>query len=91
MTRAEMMKEARNRAKGIAFADPITNVCAGNNNPTKRAFFVSASREFVKCTNKKGKFWDTAIEVIFPGHLTDAMCDELFAPIWGAIYGKKEV
>lgn len=88
MTKSEMMKQARDRVKAISFGDPITNVCAGDKNPTKRAFFVSASRGEVECTDKNGKFWDVCIEVIYPGHLPDDECDRIFAPIHEAIYGK---
>ena len=82
----EMIQAATERVSNISFGDQVTNICAGDNNPTKRSFFVSASRGYVQCTDKKGKFWKTGIEVIFPGHLSDEKCEELFAPIHKILY-----
>ncbi len=87
MNEIEMMKEARQRLKTLAFGDPVTNVCAGDKNPHKRGYFVSQNREWVICTDKLGDFWKTGVRVVFPGHLDDAKCIELFAPIHAAIYG----
>lgn len=88
MGKIEMMRSARERVSKLLFGDPVTNICAGENNPMKRSFFVSASRVHVQCTDKNGKFWHTGIEVVFPGHLSDEKCEELFAPIHNIIYGK---
>lgn len=97
--RAEVLKQAKERIKLISFGDPVTNVCAGEGNPRKHAYFVEHvikksknrfkvqfTEHFAKCTDRKGNFWSTDIEVIFQGHLNDEKCQELFAPIWEANY-----
>lgn len=92
------------RMRALSLGDPVTNVCAGESNPGLHAFFVAyqvKSRKnkyglthkshWAKCTDKKGKFWDTDIDVVYPGHLDAATRSELFAPVWEALYGNKNV
>jgi hypothetical protein len=86
MNRLEVLREARERAKSYRFGDQVTNVCAGDGNPRRHALYVSHGKNTVKCTNGKGSFWDTGIEVVFPGKLHPEKCKELFSPIWQAIY-----
>jgi hypothetical protein len=99
MNKSEMMEQAKKRVNKLEFGDPVTNVCAGHPE-RKHAYFcqlVTKSRTnragvthrqyYAKCTNRKGAFFDVGIEVIFAGHLPDDECKELFAPIWGAMYG----
>lgn len=91
---------AKERAKLMCFGDKITNVCAGDGNPQRHAYFCQmitksrknrfgmVSKEYlVKCTDGKGKFWSTDASVIYPGHLHDDEAKELFNPIWKAFYG----
>ncbi|MDQ0068321.1 hypothetical protein J2W34_000095 [Variovorax boronicumulans] len=90
------------RMRTLSLGDPVTNVCAGENNPSLHAFFVAyqvKSRKnryglvhkshWAKCTDKKGKFWDTDINVVYPGHLDAPIRSELFAPVWESLYGAK--
>lgn len=90
------------RMKALSFGDPVTNVCAGDRNPQMHAYFVAYKvtahknkfglthrSHLAKCTDKKGKFWDTYIDVIHPGHLDAETRTRLFAPVWQAQYGDK--
>lgn len=101
MDKAEITKESERRIGGIQFGDPITNICAGEGNPHRHSYFVARDDKsykssfgirhtdrLVKCTNRKGKFWLTGIDVIYPGHLTAADAAELYAPVWQAQFGK---
>tara|TARA_R110002049_G_scaffold108260_2_gene256460 strand:+ start:61 stop:378 length:318 start_codon:yes stop_codon:yes gene_type:complete len=98
--RIDIRSAAKKRIKSISFGQPVTNVCAGESNPRKWAYFceyviktrsnkfgVSHSEHFAKLTDGKGKFWNTDIDVIYPGHIFDDKCRELFEPIWQANYG----
>lgn len=73
---------------GLQFGDPVTNVCAGESNPHRHGFFVRRCNKLIEITDKRGSFWKTDHEVIFPGHLDIAKCEELFAPIWEKRFGK---
>ena len=97
--RIKVKNEAQERVKSMEFGDPVTNVCAGPGNPRRHAYFcqlvtktrknrfgLNHTEHFVKCTDRKGKFWNTDIEVIFAGHIEYAECEKLFAPIWSAHY-----
>lgn len=86
--RVKQRAEAVARMTALAFGDPVTNVCAGEKNPHRHSFVVSHGKTWVKCTDKKGEFWETGIEVIYPGHLDSETCERLFAPIWQAKYGE---
>lgn len=90
------------RMQALSLGDPVTNVCAGENNPGLHAFFVAYQvkshknryglvhkSHWAKCTDKKGKFWDTDINVVHPGHLDATIRAELFAPVWESLYGAK--
>ena len=74
--------------------DLITNICAGDKNPTKYSRFDSYVKKttknkykiehveyFVKCTDGKRK-WLTEINVIYPGRLSSGECKKLFSPVW---------
>lgn len=93
-------EESIARMKALAFGDPVTNICAGDRNPQLHSYFVGCvvdSRKnryglvhkshWAKCTDKKGKFWKTCIDVIHPGHLDAETRERLFAPVWQANYG----
>jgi len=79
----------------LSFGNPITNICAGEKNPQRLCYFVERVTDryknkfgiehrtkWIKCTDKKGKFWKTDSEVIYPGHLDMEESHELFVPIW---------
>jgi hypothetical protein len=98
----KILQESIERVKAIDFGEPITNVCAGESNPHRHSFFVKFKikrrtngfgvvhkQHLVRCTDKKGKFWDTYIDVIYPGHLPYDECLKLFEPVWQAEYGKQ--
>jgi hypothetical protein len=74
----------------LEFGAPVTNVCAGDINPRKRGYFVRRCKDYIECTDKKGKFWNVDPEVVFPGHLPDDECQRLFAPIWEKRFGNKQ-
>lgn len=99
--RVKQHAEAIERMKSLKFGDPVTNVCAGDGNPELHAYFVEYTAHgrknrfgivqrdhWAKCTDRKGKFWNTSIKVIFPGHLDADTRKALFAPIWQAEYGE---
>lgn len=82
------------------FGDPITNVCAGPDNPRRHAFFVEMkyhlhknkygvthTTRWARCTNGAGEFWNTDPKVIFPGHLSYEESERLYKPIWEAEHG----
>lgn len=100
-TRASIRQEAIARMKAIKAGEPVTNVCAGEKNPRRHAYFlryVVKSRKtsygivhgeyWAKCTDKKGGSWLTGIEVIYPGHLDSETSAALWAPVWQANYGE---
>ena len=85
--RVEIEKEARKRIVALSFGDPVTNICAGTENPMRHCYFVEDKRRVARCTDKEGAFWDIGIDVIYPGHLNNAECSELFEPVWQSLYG----
>jgi len=98
--RVRILEESKKRMKTISFGDPVTNICAGDGNPTKHSYFVAYKinsrknsyginhKEYLaRCTDKKGKFWETGIDVIYPGHLSAGECEKLWTPVWEAKYG----
>ncbi len=95
-----ILNASKERVRSIQFGEPVTNVCAGEGNPHKHSYFVgyvvkshknrfglTHSDHLARCTDRKGKFWNTDIEVIYSGHLDSDKCTELFEPIWEAQYG----
>lgn len=89
--RIRIKQEARARVSALSFGDEVTNVCAGERNPLRHAFFVKNKGEVVQVTDKKGKFANFGCEVIYPGHLSAGRSDELFAPFWQAQFGEASV
>jgi len=86
--RVKQWEAAKVRMKALKFGDPVTNICAGEKNPTRLSFYVSHTNKWARCTDKKGKFWETGIEVIHPGHLDTETSAALFAPVWQARFGE---
>ncbi|MEL7966325.1 hypothetical protein AAG587_08110 [Vreelandella neptunia] len=97
MNRFELHQEAKKRVSKMEFGEPVTNVCAGDGNPTRQGYFVSLDikshknrfgithRDYTaRCTDKRGKFWNTDIQVVFPGHLSLDESREIYAPIHAA-------
>jgi len=88
----KLKKQARIRVRKLKFAEPVTNICTGEKSPHHHAYFVKNNAcNTVKCTNKKGKFWDTMNLVIHSGHLDSDACEKLWNPVWEAEYGSDEV
>lgn len=85
--RIAIRQEAKKRVSKLEFGDAITNICAGRDNPHRHSYFVQRKKDSVKCTDKKGRFWETAIDVIYSGHLEYGTCEALFEPVWQANYG----
>ena len=94
MNRLELFNESIARVKKLQFGDPITNICAGDNNPRRHAYFVElhvserknkyciVHKEYsVKCTDSKGKFWRTNPVVIYPGHISYKQARELYSVV----------
>lgn len=87
--RAEMYQQALKRVRAIEFGEPVTNICAGERNPQRLAYFVAVvGKRLAKCTDRKGLFWSTGIEVVYPGHLDYAECSRLFDPVWTVLFGQ---
>lgn len=97
--RIEIRNQSLARVKSLKFGDPVTNICAGEENPKRLAWFVDLEvkrsknrfgidhREYLAlCTDSKGKFWHACIEVIYPGHLNPQESRELFLPVHAALY-----
>lgn len=65
-------KQSEKSKRRLKFGDKILNTSAGENNPRKYSTFVSYVRitgrmnrgDWVQCTDKKGNFWNTAIDAI---------------------------
>ena len=87
MDTRQLTKEAKYRVSHLAFGQPVTNVCAGNDNPQKHGYFVRVIGDCVEVTDKYGKFWTVGDRVIFPGHLDYEEMKRAFAPIHAALYG----
>ena len=101
LAQQRILNESKARVKALKFGEPVTNICAGEKNPHRHCLFVQyvvksrknrwyvTHREYwAKCTDGKGEFWNTDIEVIYPGHLSVEESDKLFEPVWQAKFGK---
>ena len=84
LERKRIAEESRARVSKLSFGDPVTNICAGEGNPHRHSVFVNKTScgRYVRCTDKKGHFWQTGIEVIHPGWLDSDTCAQLYAPVW---------
>lgn len=103
MSKLEILEKAITRAKQLRFGDPITNVCASEDNPRRHAYFVEFEFKsirnkygvthvghLVKCTDRKGRFWRTDPTVIYPDHLDYEQAKKLSAAIFAAEYGSEQ-
>lgn len=79
------------RVTALSFGDPVTNICAGEDNPLRHAYFVKTKGVFVQVTDKKGRFAYFGREVIYPGHIPKDEAKRLFEPIWQARFGRYSV
>lgn len=99
-SRSEILEESKKRVREINFGDPVTNICAGLENPRRHSLFVEYvvktrnnlfgiphSDYWAKCTDGKGSFWNTDIRVIFPGHLSYEKSTELYRPVHASEFG----
>ena len=86
MNRGELLTKSRKRVSNLRFGYPVTNVAASEDNPTRSAYFVRKRGLLVQCTNKKGKFWQVGIEVVFPGHLSVEESSREFRPIHAVLF-----
>lgn len=97
---AEIAKASKARILAMRAGDPITNVCTGASNPMHHAYFVKYKitgytnrygirheSHWARCKDSNGKLHTIGIEVIYPGHLDEATCTELFHPFWEAQFG----
>lgn len=71
----------------LKFGDKTTNICAGEENPHRHAYFVRGSRQYIECTDKKGNFWKTDKVVIVAGHIPYKEAEILYKPIWEKEFG----
>jgi hypothetical protein len=85
--RVRLKNEARKRARAFVFGEPVTNVCAGEGNTLRHAFFVKKKGDYVEVTDKQGKFCNFGVEVMFAGHLPIEEAEKLFRPFHEAQYG----
>lgn len=85
--RLKIKVAALTRLRAVAFGEPVTNVCAGEGNPWRHAFFVRVQGDNVELTDGKGKFGKFGCEVIYPGCLPPDECKRLFEPFWQAQFG----
>ena len=90
--RREIKAQAKRRARRMYFGQPVTNVCAGKENPMRHCYFVryKPHRHEVEVTDRKGKFAWIDANVIFASHLHDYEAQEFFSPIWEAYFGNPE-
>lgn len=100
-TRLDIFNKAKKRMKELSFGDPVTNVCAGDKNPQRHSYFaklniqshtnkfgITHKQYLANCTDRKGKFWNTDIEVIFPGHLEYEESMKIYEPIHAAHFDR---
>jgi hypothetical protein len=80
----QIYAESKKRVKAMKFADPMTNICAGKDNPFRHCYFVRyhPMTDDVTCTDGKGIFIDIDINSAYPGTLDANECKRLFNPIW---------
>ena len=87
--RIDIKAKSKERIKALSFGDPVTNICAGENNPHRHSYFVAFkikshrnkydiihNEYLAKCTDRKGNFWHTNIDVIISDHLDYDKCEE---------------
>jgi hypothetical protein len=87
--------------QALKAGDPVTNICAGDNNPCLHSRFVAyvvksyknrygvVHRDhWAKCKDKNGHISNTGIDVIYPGHLDAETRAKLFQPVWQERYGE---
>jgi len=97
--RLKIHEEAKARMLTIGSNQPVTNVCAGENNPHRHSYFqklvikqhknkhgIVFTDYYARCHLRDGKGWNTDIKVIFPGHLSIEESRKIFHPIWEAEY-----
>lgn len=86
---AEIKEQSKQRMKRLKFGDPVTNICAGENNPLRLCLFVryKARGHTAECTDGRGRFVDFDADVILAGHLKMDEAISLFEPVWEARYG----
>jgi len=80
----EQSKLADQRISKMSFGDKVTNVCAGEKNPNRLAYFVRKNRHNIECTDKNGAFWFTDKTVIFADWIDYKESTLLYDPIWRA-------
>ena len=95
---ATIHEAAKERMGQLRAGVPVTNICAGEKNPQRHAYFLRY--EVIAHQNKHGivhtdhwarcgsggKSWRTGIEVIHFGHLDADECARLFALVWQERY-----
>lgn len=102
MEKLELHQSSLARIKAMKFGEPVTNICAGIENPHRLGYFVKlvikshrnrygiTHKDYsAQITDGKGYFGDYGIEVIYPGHLDYETCCKLFGSVYAAIYGVK--
>jgi hypothetical protein len=87
--RCRIKDESRKRVLDLKFGQPVTNVCAGDGNPMRHAYFVKVDGDYAQVTDKEGCFSHYANEVIYPGHLSIKKSKELYEPYWQAQFGSR--
>lgn len=87
--RVRIKREARKRVVRFRFGEPVTNVCAGDGNRMRHAYFVKVTGDYVEVTDKEGAFSTFGCEVMFPGHLSVEKAKELYQPFWNAQFGSQ--
>lgn len=92
----DLLNQAKKRMKSLCFGDSLTNVSLCYDNPRRHLYFVElktkrlpddSTQYCAKCTDRNGKFWETDINVMFPGHLERKECVNIYGPIHDAYFG----
>jgi hypothetical protein len=89
--RVRLKKEGRARMNAFTFGEPVTNVCAGEANPFRHAYFVKTKGDNAQLTDRRGRFGNFGCEVIYAGHLPVDEAKRLFEPFWQAQFGESSV
>lgn len=98
--RHRYLLESKRRVGALHFGDPVTNICAGDQ--CRNMYFVELVTKshknragirhnsyFARCRDSSGRFHNTDIKVIYPGHLSESECKKLFEPVWEMEHGTK--
>ncbi len=99
MNSLELFEDSKNRMETLTKGDQVSNICAGDLGrhltfidyvikSRKNRYGITHREHSAKCRYLNGQTGLFDIEVIHKGKLSKEECQELFGPVWQAMYGK---